>query len=241
MRDVAPFLRAILDHPDDDAPRLVLADFLEERGSAQGEFIRIQCERSRLNADDPRYATLVRREEQLLRAHGPDWLRPMHALLEPERRFPGLPLQHAEFRRGLVEAVRVDAQAFHRHADDLMSLGPVREVCLVVMVEDAAKTNRLLTVLAALDCWRQVEVLGLRLWTWTDAVVDRFLGHAALPRLRELRLYGHLIGPPVMRPLLAWPGIVQLSRVAVRTASPEAANLMQASRHRRRFDYPIES
>ena len=137
MRDVTPFIRAILDHPDDDAPRLVLADFLEERGSTQGEFIRLQCERARLNSGGRRYAEVVGREQELLRAHGPAWLRPMHALLEPDRTFPGLPLQHAEFRRGLVEAVRVDARAFLRHADELMVLGPVREVCLVVMEDDA--------------------------------------------------------------------------------------------------------
>jgi uncharacterized protein (TIGR02996 family) len=43
------FLRAIFDAPDDDTPRLVYADFLEENGEAQrAEFIRVQCQRRRL-------------------------------------------------------------------------------------------------------------------------------------------------------------------------------------------------
>lgn len=37
-------LAAILAHPEDDGPRLVLADLLEERGDMRGEFIRVQCE-----------------------------------------------------------------------------------------------------------------------------------------------------------------------------------------------------
>lgn len=38
------FLRAIFDAPDDDTPRLVYADFLEENGEAErGELVRVQC------------------------------------------------------------------------------------------------------------------------------------------------------------------------------------------------------
>jgi uncharacterized protein (TIGR02996 family) len=40
----AGFLRAILESPEDDAPRLVFADALEEEGDPRGEFIRVQCE-----------------------------------------------------------------------------------------------------------------------------------------------------------------------------------------------------
>jgi len=43
------FLRAIFDAPDDDTPRLVYADFLEENGEAErAEFIRVTCEQQRL-------------------------------------------------------------------------------------------------------------------------------------------------------------------------------------------------
>jgi len=39
------FLRAIFDAPDDDTPRLVYADFLQENGEeARAELIRVQCE-----------------------------------------------------------------------------------------------------------------------------------------------------------------------------------------------------
>lgn len=45
MSDHASFLRAICAMPDDNAPRLIYADWLEEQGDVvQAEFIRVQCE-----------------------------------------------------------------------------------------------------------------------------------------------------------------------------------------------------
>jgi uncharacterized protein (TIGR02996 family) len=45
MSDDTAFLRAIIEHPGDDGPRLVYADWLDEQGqAARAEFIRIQCE-----------------------------------------------------------------------------------------------------------------------------------------------------------------------------------------------------
>jgi uncharacterized protein (TIGR02996 family) len=39
------YLRAILAHPEDDGPRLVAADWWDERGAAErAEFVRVQCE-----------------------------------------------------------------------------------------------------------------------------------------------------------------------------------------------------
>jgi uncharacterized protein (TIGR02996 family) len=37
------FLQAIIESPEDDAPRLVYADWLEERGDPRGEFLRLEC------------------------------------------------------------------------------------------------------------------------------------------------------------------------------------------------------
>lgn len=45
MHTKADFLPEILANPDDDTPRLVFADFLQERGeNDRAEFIRVQCE-----------------------------------------------------------------------------------------------------------------------------------------------------------------------------------------------------
>ncbi len=89
--EVLAFLRDIKANPDDDTPRLVLADWLEEHGDPRGEFVRVQCQLARLPEDDPRCPELLAREGELLNAHRAAWLRP----------FPGSD-KLAEFRRGLV-------------------------------------------------------------------------------------------------------------------------------------------
>ncbi len=53
MSDRDAFLRTILAAPDDDAPRLVYADWLDDQGEGErAEFIRVQCLLSRLIAED---------------------------------------------------------------------------------------------------------------------------------------------------------------------------------------------
>ena len=70
------FLEYILAHPDEDAPRLVLADWLEEHGEdARAEFIRVQIERARLPAWDAHQVRLRLREKELLKQHGQKWKR----------------------------------------------------------------------------------------------------------------------------------------------------------------------
>jgi uncharacterized protein (TIGR02996 family) len=43
----AEFLAAVIAAPDDDNPRLIAADWLDERGDVRGEFIRVQVELAR--------------------------------------------------------------------------------------------------------------------------------------------------------------------------------------------------
>src|SRR5262245_45372587 len=70
-------LRAIVEDPDDDLPRLAYADWLEERGDeaqlARADFIRTQVALSRMADDDPNRTALVVRERLLLRRHGERW------------------------------------------------------------------------------------------------------------------------------------------------------------------------
>ncbi|HVK12165.1 MAG TPA: TIGR02996 domain-containing protein [Gemmataceae bacterium] len=74
MPDDPAFIRAIAAAPDDDAPRLVYADVLDERGDeasvARAEFIRVQIERARLVPRTPRWNDLWHRDTALL-----DWAR----------------------------------------------------------------------------------------------------------------------------------------------------------------------
>jgi uncharacterized protein (TIGR02996 family) len=77
-------------HPDDDGPRLVYADWLEERGDPRGELIALQCRQGLDEAGE-------RRVRALVKAHGRKWLGPLA---------PIVTTGHA-FRRGFVARATV--------------------------------------------------------------------------------------------------------------------------------------
>jgi uncharacterized protein (TIGR02996 family) len=89
------FLEDILAHPDDDAPRLIFADWLEEEqgDSDRAEFIRVQIERARLPEWDARQVRLRLRERELIEQKGQKWK-------EELPRIKGISWE--EFRRGFV-------------------------------------------------------------------------------------------------------------------------------------------
>jgi uncharacterized protein (TIGR02996 family) len=72
-RDEAALYANVYATPADDAPRLVLADFLSERGDARGEFITLQC-----GARDEK------REKALLKANEKKWLGALAPVLAKE-------------------------------------------------------------------------------------------------------------------------------------------------------------
>jgi uncharacterized protein (TIGR02996 family) len=116
--DEEGFFRTILDHPDDDTPRLVYADWLEERGrSERAEYIRVQIEVAKLADDDPRIATLLRRADELFPRFFEDYNRFRSA-------FEALTLRRGFVVRaqlGYANQLRVFLGQAHRFFD----LGPV--------------------------------------------------------------------------------------------------------------------
>src|SRR3954466_6350440 len=115
--DEAAFLDRVCADPDDDAPRLIFADWLDEHGDPRGEFIRVQVALARIPPGDPRRDTLVDREAALLARYHARW----------SDRLRGV-AGWTEFRRGFVETVNIDGRTFLRRAADLFRLAPVRHV-----------------------------------------------------------------------------------------------------------------
>ena len=73
MNNHNPFLDAIRETDSDDTPRLIYADWLEERGDPRAEFIRVQCELAKLQPYHERYAELHPREQELLDQYEAQW------------------------------------------------------------------------------------------------------------------------------------------------------------------------
>jgi uncharacterized protein (TIGR02996 family) len=109
------FLRAIIADPDDDTPRLIYADWLEEQGNPRGEFIRVQCELARSDVPTPRHLQLLDREKQLLARYRKEWDVPLQRLCT-----------NCIYRRGFLETVRMQTMDFLRHAEELFLAAPVQ-------------------------------------------------------------------------------------------------------------------
>jgi uncharacterized protein (TIGR02996 family) len=91
------FLRSIAEESDDDTPRLVFADWLEEHGdAARAEFIRVQCELASATLPRERRQALRVRARQLLDAHRREWCEAF-----------GLPIEDVSFERGLIATARL--------------------------------------------------------------------------------------------------------------------------------------
>ncbi len=119
MTDGDALLRAILANPDDDTPRLVYADWLDENDQpARAEFIRVQIELAR----NPSLAVMAR-EAVLLAQHEEKWLAPFKARGEPLNGEA-----HGKFRRGFVGIVWMSATTFIARAQSLFARMPVLEL-----------------------------------------------------------------------------------------------------------------
>ena len=154
MSDREGLLAAIAADPDDDTPRLVLADYLDERDDPLGEFIRLQMalEPLRIPRDDPaeeleRHKRLAgippsadqrdedwlvarqrRRERELLRAHEAEWLGKAASLEQdsPQTYFG------PEFRRGFVASAQVGLTKLGKHGLAIRRCCPALQKLIVL-------------------------------------------------------------------------------------------------------------
>ena len=74
MSEREALYRNVVENRDDDAPRLVYADWLQENGDEpRAEFIRLQCRLAGMTPGDEGYFELRQRERELWSAYGHHW------------------------------------------------------------------------------------------------------------------------------------------------------------------------
>lgn len=133
MSDLDALYRAVLDRPDDDTPRLVYADALDDLGdAARAAFVRGQVEAARVAPWEP--AAVRSRCFRGDAPHGTAWAAELPALPA------GLDWERLPFVRGFPARVRArDGAAFVAAADRLFDIAPVESLELVtVPVGDVA-------------------------------------------------------------------------------------------------------
>jgi uncharacterized protein (TIGR02996 family) len=210
------FIQAIREQPDDDAPRLIYADWLEEHGQLdRAEFIRACCEAARLPRSDPRRMPLWRRARQLLECHWEEWAGPL-------RRAVGLrwdrlgnqwlkPGFHGEalnyFQRGFVEQLCAEAFTVIARPNAFAALAPLRHLGLW----DAGSR---MSALAATPYLAQVETLTFQDYFQspvTDAGLHALAESPHLGRLTALGLSRNNITDDGLSALAAAPWLCGLS------------------------------
>lgn len=72
--DEIPFLNAILRAPKDDAPRLVYADWLEDRGDLRAEYLRLDLEHYDLHVNGQRSLELENKIRSMRDSLDPSWI-----------------------------------------------------------------------------------------------------------------------------------------------------------------------
>jgi uncharacterized protein (TIGR02996 family) len=92
----ARLLEAVYASPDDDAPRQVYADWLQERGDPRGELIALQLANTRTKK-------AMRRERQLIRHHRASWLGPLWEVVHRGACFGDDRMYDLRFERGFLD------------------------------------------------------------------------------------------------------------------------------------------
>jgi uncharacterized protein (TIGR02996 family) len=214
------FLQEILANPDDDAPRLVFADWLDDQGDAAGreraEFIRVQCRVARLDPeDDGDEAEQTRRREGYLLWHQQQaWL-------------TAFKLREAELRleRGFVAGMRLAASNWLRCARRVRAATPLRGVTLWGVKESPkVLTSPTLAGVARLDL--SACELG-------DERIGELASSKHLAGLADLRLTGNGIGPGGALALARSPHLAGLTFLDLsnNTLGDEGAQMLASSPH----------
>jgi uncharacterized protein (TIGR02996 family) len=200
------FLEAILKNPDDDTPRLIYADWLDERGdpdsAARAEFIRIQCVLTGRRLPPLRQADLQKRERQLREQYGNEWVRPI-------RRF----VYDWDFHRGFIDEVALEGGRFLSCAGRLFRRAPIRHLRLGRGLTFIAGPRFSLPALADSKHLRRLRSLDLSDNQLGSDEVRALVVSEHLTGLTALNLANNRIGVRGIRALAESPLLAQLTHL----------------------------
>jgi uncharacterized protein (TIGR02996 family) len=217
------FLQAILDSPDNDIPRLVFADWLEEQGNPRGAFIRLQCQRAKMTRYDPGWKDILAQESAIFKQFDAEWSKPVLRLADA-----------IEYRRGFIEHVRVSATKLLRNADRLFRIAPVCSIRLdhvdrlaeigqakwLARVRELDMSQNPLGHRSLRALFESEHCRSLRLLRLTECALDFnavrvIAGEANLGNLLTLNLSANGIGAEGAQALARSPSLVNLQELSL--------------------------
>jgi uncharacterized protein (TIGR02996 family) len=189
-------LRAVLDNPDDDGPRLKYAEWCEQQSDPatkdRGRFIRTQIARIRLT-DPTQENELNYVSNKLEDLHGPAWASPLASLAQSD-----------SFDRGFVELVSMPAKLFLEKAPQLFRLAPVRHLALTGVLPVAHE-------LFGSEHLRSIRSLEMNRCNLGDEEISLLANSPHLQELRWLSLAYNRIGDDGVGEMARSPYLAKLA------------------------------
>lgn len=225
MSDRDALLAAITAEPDEDTPRLMFADWLQENGEAdRGEFVRLQVEAGAAEPFSPQAREYEAAAQKLLTRHEIAWTAHI------SERVTG-----CRFARGFVEHVAVNAATAARDFAALFAAEPIRSL----LVERFTYTTPPAPVgaLFNLPQMARVERLDFSQLGLPADYFDTFAAaHARFGRLTDISLRNSPVPVAWLGKLLAGPELPALAGLDLADVSHLARVLaaeMPGASHRR--------
>lgn len=134
MTEADALRSAVVANPDDDTPRLIFADWLDEHGQPdRAAFIRMQIDAARAEPWSPAAREAEHRADAVYGLGQPDWKPDWAESLA------------VQYHRGFVEGITVDAHAFPQLAERVFEQFPLRTLTLSRpwIAEDGVFSNSL--------------------------------------------------------------------------------------------------
>ncbi len=199
---LAVFLRDVKDHLEDNTPRFVLADWLQDQGDPRGELLAVNLLRDGLAEDDPGYKQLHQRERSLLRQHIFDWLGGLIDVVSDWR-----------FRRGFLH---LEARADRLFANPVETLASPEVLLWVESLRLTAVSRHGVLLLGRsriLDTIASLDLSGNEL---DDATLIELLRSDRLADVRGLNLASNRIGARGIEALVRCPHLGRLQALDLR-------------------------
>jgi uncharacterized protein (TIGR02996 family) len=221
-----PTLRsAVIINPDDDTPRLIYADWLDENGQPdRATFIRLQIEAARAERFGLQARSLQGQAEQLLDTHLLPWTRHLNGQIV------GLP----QFQRGFIHHVAIDALASESVLTTLLQAEPIQSVSIVRTAYDSDWISLLpIFELAPLRQIRQLQFVSR-----TGFLHDEYARLTSSPHLRgvqKLSLRNIPIHPPWLVEMMcgdAFPELSGLDLAEITNLGLSVLNAVSQATHR---------
>jgi uncharacterized protein (TIGR02996 family) len=226
MTDGDALRRAVIANRDDDTPRLIYADWLDENGqSDRATFIRAQVEAARAEPFSPAARNAERRADGLLKLHRKDWT----------RHLSGSAVEEPGFQRGFIERLGVEVKPISLSSlCALFDIEPLQALKIVRF----ANEDEFVDFLPVFELTQLQQLRQLQIISATGFIHDEYsamLQATHLMNIQKLSLRGNPIHPPWLVEMLssnAFPNLIGLDVADIPNIGPALLSAITKISHR---------